>query len=187
MRVHAESQRISSCFPCFTRFPRFIFFVCDLEFSAGPTSATILFNSDMVYCANHHRQEKRDPRKALCISHVWGGLSLSIDAALLTPRGAHEPEPEPAGHQRVFFSRVASRRLWFPRQAHHSTSRQIFEDDDALHPQRCRTCHCVRPSRNHAPVPISVHYAPNPYDSNTPHTCVRVRLENFFEPDNVPR
>lgn len=116
-----------------------------------------------------------------------GGLSLSIDAALLTPRGAREPEPEPAGHQRVFFSRVASRRLWFPRQAHHSTSRQIFEDDDALHPQRCRTCHCVRPSRNHAPVPISVHYAPNPYDSNTPHTCVRVRLEDFFKPDNVPR
>jgi hypothetical protein len=68
----------------------------------------------------------------------------------------------------------------------HSASGQPLKDDDTLHPKRCRTCHCVRPSRDHAPVSIPVDYAPNPYDSNTFDTHVRMRLKDFFESDHVP-
>ena len=68
----------------------------------------------------------------------------------------------------------------------HSASRQLLKDDDTLHPQGCRASHYIRSSRDHAFVPIPVHYAPYPYDSDTFHTRVCMRLEDFFEPDHVP-
>lgn len=71
-------------------------------------------------------------------------------------------------------------------QPQQSASGQPLKDDTALHPQRCRACHCVRPGRNHTFVPIPVHYAPYPYDPDPFHTRVRMRLEDFFEPDHVP-
>ena len=121
----------------------------------------------------------------VCVSRL-GAVPVHL---CRTPRSARSARARAADRRppKCFLLWVAPHRRRFPRQAQHSASRQFFEDDDTLHPQRRRTCHCVRPSRNHALVPIPVHYAPNPYDSNPSHTRVRMRLENFFKPDNVPR
>jgi len=152
----------------------------------------ISFNSPTWYIAIARTtidgKKKYTTRNRLCVSPT-PGLSLSIYAALLAPRRAHECEPEAAGRRpsRVSCSRVASRHLWSSTSTQHSASCQFFEDDDALHPQRRRACHCIRSSRNHALVPIPIHYAPNPYDSNASHACVCMRSEDFFEPHNVPR
>lgn len=150
----------------------------------------------MVYCIATIDGKKNTTRNrpSVSVSPTPGRCPcLSMPhAALLAPRRAHERgatgrRPQAAGNQRVSCSRVVSRRLWFSTSTHHSASRQFFKDDDAFHPQRRRACHCVRPSYNHAFVPVPIHYAPNPYDSNAPNTCVCMRLEDFFEPNNVSR
>jgi hypothetical protein len=68
----------------------------------------------------------------------------------------------------------------------HSASGQLFKDHDTLHAQRCRACHCIRPSCDHPLVPVPIDYAPNSYDSNVFDTWICMRLKDFFEPDHVP-
>jgi len=94
-------------------------------------------------------------------------------------------QPKPAATEKVsskivLLSSVDSMPL------QHSTSRQLFKDDDSLHPQRCRARNCVRASRDHTLVPIPVHYSPYPYDADASHTRLRMRSEDFFEPNHVP-